>query len=71
MFLFSHSSTNEEFATMIKNRDRSRFDIELLQQLLKLLPEKHEVCADLNTEPETFFCKSLPLNLRDVVMMLV
>lgn len=28
---------------MIQKGDRSRFDVEVLKQLLKLLPEKHEV----------------------------
>uniref|UniRef100_A0A7N9AR80 Inverted formin 2 n=1 Tax=Mastacembelus armatus TaxID=205130 RepID=A0A7N9AR80_9TELE len=39
----SLSSTNEEFVSMIQNGDRSRFDVEVLKQLLKLLPEKHEI----------------------------
>ena len=30
---------------MIQSGDRSRFDVEVLKQLLKLLPEKHEVCT--------------------------
>lgn len=30
---------------MIQNGDRTRFDVEVLKQLLKLLPEKHEVCT--------------------------
>lgn len=30
---------------MIQSGDRTRFDVEVLKQLLKLLPEKHEVCA--------------------------
>lgn len=44
-FSFSLSSTNEDFVAMIQNGDRSRFDVEVLKQLLKLLPEKHEVCT--------------------------
>lgn len=28
---------------MIQNGDRSKFDVEVLKQLLKLLPERHEV----------------------------
>lgn len=28
---------------MIQNGDRTKFDVEVLKQLLKLLPEKHEV----------------------------
>lgn len=28
---------------MIRNGDRSKFDVEVLKQLQKLLPEKHEV----------------------------
>lgn len=42
-FSFPLSSTNEEFVAMIQNGDRSRFDVEVLKQLQKLLPEKHEV----------------------------
>lgn len=30
---------------MIRNGDRTKFDVEVLKQLLKLLPEKHEVCS--------------------------
>lgn len=30
---------------MIQNGDRTKFDVEVLKQLLKLLPEKHEVCT--------------------------
>lgn len=41
----SSSSTNEEFAAMIQKGDRRKFDVEALKQLLKLLPEKHEVCV--------------------------
>uniref|UniRef100_A0A8C6PT80 Inverted formin 2 n=1 Tax=Nothobranchius furzeri TaxID=105023 RepID=A0A8C6PT80_NOTFU len=36
-------STNEEFVAMIQNADRSKFDVEALKQLVKLLPEKHEI----------------------------
>lgn len=28
---------------MVQNGDRTKFDVEVLKQLLKLLPEKHEV----------------------------
>eukprot|EP00076_Gallus_gallus_P041527 XP_025007065.1 inverted formin-2-like [Gallus gallus] len=38
----SHSS-NEEIANMIQKGDRSRFDAGILKQLLKLLPESHEI----------------------------
>lgn len=38
------SSTNADVVAMIQNGDRSKFDVEVLKQLLKLLPEKHEVC---------------------------
>lgn len=37
------SSSNEEVTSMIQAGDTSRFDVEVLKQLLKLLPEKHEV----------------------------
>lgn len=40
---FSPSSKNEEFIAMIESGDRAKFDAEMLKQLLKLLPEKHEV----------------------------
>lgn len=36
-------SSNEEVADMIRKGDRTKFDVEVLKQLLKLLPEKHEV----------------------------
>ena len=47
--LISLSSKNEDFVAMIQSGDRSRFDVEVLKQLLKLLPEKHEVCTMLQT----------------------
>lgn len=31
---------------MIQKGDRSQFDTEILKQLLKLLPESHEVCSE-------------------------
>lgn len=37
------NSSNQEFVAMIQNGDRSKFDVEVLKQLQKLLPEKHEV----------------------------
>lgn len=40
---FSPLSKNEEFIAMIESGDRAKFDAEMLKQLLKLLPEKHEV----------------------------
>lgn len=40
---FSPFSKNEEFIGMIETGDRAKFDAEMLKQLLKLLPEKHEV----------------------------
>ena len=42
MFTFSPSS-NEDFVAMVQNGDRTKFDVEILKQLQKLLPEKHEV----------------------------
>lgn len=47
LLFFFMLSTNEEFVAMIQNGDRSRFDVEALKQLMKLLPEKHEVCCNL------------------------
>ncbi|XP_018545766.1 LOW QUALITY PROTEIN: inverted formin-2-like [Lates calcarifer] len=43
IFLKQFKCTNEDFVAMIQNGDRSRFDVEVLKQLLKLLPEKHEI----------------------------
>lgn len=39
----SPCSSNEEVTAMVQNGDRTKFDVEVLKQLLKLLPEKHEV----------------------------
>ncbi|KAG8514447.1 Adenylosuccinate synthetase isozyme 1 [Galemys pyrenaicus] len=36
-------NSNQEIAAMIQAGDTARFDVEVLKQLLKLLPEKHEV----------------------------
>lgn len=36
-------SSNEEVVAMVQDGDRTKFDVEVLKQLLKLLPEKHEV----------------------------
>ncbi|XP_053365519.1 inverted formin-2 isoform X1 [Clarias gariepinus] len=43
IFLKQFKCSNEEFVDMIQKGDRSRFDVEVLKQLLKLLPEKHEI----------------------------
>ncbi|XP_047466613.1 inverted formin-2 isoform X2 [Mugil cephalus] len=43
IFLKQFKCTNEEFVAMIQSGDRTRFDVEVLKQLLKLLPEKHEI----------------------------
>uniref|UniRef100_A0A8C5QF60 Inverted formin 2 n=1 Tax=Leptobrachium leishanense TaxID=445787 RepID=A0A8C5QF60_9ANUR len=43
IFLKQFRSTNEEIIALIEKGDRSKFDIEVLKQFLKLLPEKHEV----------------------------
>lgn len=43
IFLKQFKCTNEDFVAMIQKGDRSRFDVEVLKQLLKLLPEKHEI----------------------------
>ncbi|XP_030575302.1 inverted formin-2 isoform X2 [Archocentrus centrarchus] len=43
IFLKQFKCTNEEFVAMIQSGDRTRFDVEVLKQLLKLLPEKHEM----------------------------
>ncbi|KAG8561269.1 hypothetical protein GDO81_015313 [Engystomops pustulosus] len=43
IFLKQFKCLNEEIIGMIEKGDRSKFDIEVLKQFLKLLPEKHEV----------------------------
>ncbi|XP_017270955.3 inverted formin-2 isoform X2 [Kryptolebias marmoratus] len=43
IFLKQFKCTNEEFVAMIHKGDRSKFDVEALKQLVKLLPEKHEI----------------------------
>ncbi|KAG7328122.1 hypothetical protein KOW79_008066 [Hemibagrus wyckioides] len=43
IFLKQFKCSNEEFVDMIQKGDRSKFDVEALKQLLKLLPEKHEI----------------------------
>ncbi|CAL1574995.1 unnamed protein product [Knipowitschia caucasica] len=43
IFLKQFKCSNEDFVAMVQSGDRSRFDVEVLKQLLKLLPEKHEI----------------------------
>ncbi|KAJ8269933.1 hypothetical protein GJAV_G00108410 [Gymnothorax javanicus] len=43
IFLKQFRCSNEEFVAMIQSGDRSKFDVEVLKQLQKLLPEKHEI----------------------------
>ncbi|XP_040830925.1 inverted formin-2 isoform X1 [Ochotona curzoniae] len=43
IFLKQFKCSNEEVAALIRAGDTSRFDTEVLKQLLKLLPEKHEI----------------------------
>lgn len=43
IFLKQFRCSHEDFVALIQNGDRSKFDVETLKQLLKLLPEKHEV----------------------------
>lgn len=43
IFLKQFKCSNEEVVAMIRAGDTSRFDTEALRQLLKLLPEKHEI----------------------------
>lgn len=69
LFMFSPSSTNEEFVGMIQSGDRTRFDVEVLKQLLKLLPEKHEVCAANILTSSVFICQLRPC-LRMMVLCL-
>ncbi|XP_059579267.1 inverted formin-2 isoform X1 [Alligator mississippiensis] len=43
IFLKQFKCSNEEIVTMIQKGDTSKFDAEALKQLIKLLPEKHEI----------------------------
>lgn len=43
IFLKQFKCPNEEVAAMIRAGDTTKFDVEVLKQLLKLLPEKHEI----------------------------
>ncbi|KAM4690860.1 inverted formin-2 [Rhinophrynus dorsalis] len=43
IFLKQFKCPNEEVVDFIKKGDRTKFDIEILKQFLKLLPEKHEI----------------------------
>ncbi|XP_053290436.1 inverted formin-2 isoform X3 [Pleuronectes platessa] len=43
IFLKQFRCKNEDFVAMIQSGDRTKFDVEVLKQLLKLIPEKHEI----------------------------
>ncbi|XP_031435659.1 inverted formin-2 isoform X2 [Clupea harengus] len=43
IFLKQFKCSFDEFVALIQNGDRSKFDVEILKQLLKLMPEKHEI----------------------------
>uniref|UniRef100_A0A672ZRM1 Inverted formin 2 n=1 Tax=Sphaeramia orbicularis TaxID=375764 RepID=A0A672ZRM1_9TELE len=43
IFLKQFKCSHEDFVSLIRMGDRSKFDVEVLKQLIKLLPEKHEV----------------------------
>nr|XP_014340636.1 PREDICTED: inverted formin-2 isoform X1 [Latimeria chalumnae] len=43
IFLKQFRCSNEEIIAMIQKGDRAKFDVEVLKQLDKLLPEKHEI----------------------------
>ncbi|XP_062904202.1 inverted formin-2 isoform X2 [Mobula hypostoma] len=43
IFLKQFKCSDEEVANMIRTGDRSKFDVECLKQLQKLLPENHEI----------------------------
>ncbi|XP_039518877.1 inverted formin-2 isoform X3 [Pimephales promelas] len=43
IFLKQFKCSHEEFVAMLLKGDCSKFDVESLKQLLKLLPEKHEI----------------------------
>ncbi|XP_039980456.1 inverted formin-2-like isoform X2 [Xiphias gladius] len=43
IFLKQFKCSHEDFVSLIQRGDRSKFDVEVLKQLIKLLPEKHEI----------------------------
>ncbi|XP_029903596.1 inverted formin-2-like isoform X2 [Myripristis murdjan] len=43
IFLKQFKCSHEDFVSLVQTGDRSKFDVEILKQLIKLLPEKHEV----------------------------
>ncbi|XP_040920666.1 inverted formin-2-like isoform X2 [Toxotes jaculatrix] len=43
IFLKQFKCSHEDFVSLIRRGDRSKFDAEVLKQLIKLLPEKHEI----------------------------
>uniref|UniRef100_A0A4W6EHJ1 Inverted formin 2 n=1 Tax=Lates calcarifer TaxID=8187 RepID=A0A4W6EHJ1_LATCA len=43
IFLKQFRCSHEDFVSLIQRGDRSKFDVEVLKQLIKLLPEKHEI----------------------------
>ncbi|MED6267652.1 hypothetical protein CHARACLAT_014408, partial [Characodon lateralis] len=43
IFLKQFKCSHEDFVSLIQKGDRSKFDVEVLKQLIKLLPEKHEI----------------------------
>ncbi|XP_073923138.1 inverted formin-2 isoform X3 [Castor canadensis] len=43
IFLKQFKCSNEEVTAMVRAGDTTKFDVEVLKQLLKLLPEKHEI----------------------------
>ncbi|KAL0969179.1 hypothetical protein UPYG_G00223530 [Umbra pygmaea] len=43
IFLRQFKCSHDEFVALIQSGDRSKFDVEVLKQLIKLLPEKHEI----------------------------
>ncbi|KAJ7989072.1 hypothetical protein DPEC_G00315750 [Dallia pectoralis] len=43
IFLKQFKCSHDEFVALILSGDRSKFDVEVLKQLVKLLPEKHEI----------------------------
>ncbi|KAM9700174.1 inverted formin-2-like, partial [Menidia menidia] len=43
IFLRQFRCSHEDFVSLILKGDRAKFDVEVLKQLIKLLPDKHEV----------------------------
>ncbi|CAB1335125.1 unnamed protein product, partial [Coregonus sp. 'balchen'] len=59
IFLKQFKCSHDEFVSLIQNGDRTKFDVEVLKQLIKLLPEKHEGEKDKLANVDRFYISIL------------